>query len=86
MTLVIADGSPLGRAVAVLARHASGPVRPHEGEDRRLDVPVVPRPGLVTELVRELDQAGVAVDEIGTRRPSLDEVFHALTADGQAAA
>ena len=84
--MIIADGAPLGRAVAVLARHACGPVRPRGGEGRRLDVPVVPRPGLVTELVRELDQAGVAVDEIGTLRPSLDEVFHALTGDGQAAA
>ena len=85
VTLTIADRAPLGRAVAVLARHACAPVR-SSGEGRRLEVPVVPRPGLVTELVRELDQAGVAVDEIGTRRPSLDEVFHALTGDAQAAA
>jgi ABC-2 type transport system ATP-binding protein len=42
-------------------------------------VPVVPRAGLVTEVVRVLDAAGIEVDDVALRRPSLDDVFHALT-------
>jgi ABC-2 type transport system ATP-binding protein len=30
-------------------------------------------------VIRSLDDAGVSVDEIGLRRPTLDEVFLALT-------
>jgi hypothetical protein len=30
-------------------------------------------------VVRALDAAGIGVDDIALRRPSLDEVFHALT-------
>jgi ABC-2 type transport system ATP-binding protein len=29
--------------------------------------------------VRELDAAGVAIDDLGVRRPTLDDVFLALT-------
>ena len=45
-----------------------------------LTAPVAPRPGLATGVVRALDQAGVAVDDVEVRRPSLDDVFFALTA------
>ncbi|WP_033260592.1 daunorubicin resistance protein DrrA family ABC transporter ATP-binding protein [Amycolatopsis vancoresmycina] len=36
-------------------------------------------PMVLSTLVRELDRAGLAVTELGLRRPSLDEVFLALT-------
>jgi ABC-2 type transport system ATP-binding protein len=40
---------------------------------------VRPRAGLVVDAVRRLDEAGVGVDDIGLRRPTLDDVFLALT-------
>jgi ABC-2 type transport system ATP-binding protein len=40
---------------------------------------VPPRPGLVVDAVRLLDAAGVGVEDIGLRRPTLDDVFLALT-------
>ena len=41
---------------------------------------VVVAPGrLVTDIVRALDTAGVEVDDIVVRHPSLDDVFHVLT-------
>jgi ABC-2 type transport system ATP-binding protein len=40
---------------------------------------VRPRSGLIVEAVRRLDQAGVGVDDIGLRRPTLDDVFLSLT-------
>jgi ABC-2 type transport system ATP-binding protein len=33
----------------------------------------------LTRAIRELDTAGVHVDDIGFRRPTLDEVFLTLT-------
>ena len=42
-------------------------------------MPVVPQTGLVTEVVRVLDAAGIDVDDIELRRPSLDDGLHALT-------
>jgi ABC-2 type transport system ATP-binding protein len=51
---------------------------------------VRPRSGLIVDAVRLLDDAGVGVDDIGLRRPTLDDVFlsltgHAAEADGDEA-
>jgi hypothetical protein len=35
--------------------------------------------GLATTVVRALDAAGVTVDDVEVRQPSLDDVFFALT-------
>jgi ABC-2 type transport system ATP-binding protein len=35
--------------------------------------------GAITEVVRRLDAAGVAVDDLTVRRPTLDDVFLSLT-------
>jgi ABC-2 type transport system ATP-binding protein len=48
-----------------------------------VSAPVVLRPGLATGVVRALDQAGISVDDVEVRRPSLDDVFFALTADDE---
>ena len=72
----------LPRAAAVLAGCASGPARILPNA---LELPVRPGPGLVTDVVRVLDAAGIPVDDITLRRPSLDDVFHALTEPGRAA-
>jgi ABC-2 type transport system ATP-binding protein len=48
-------------------------------ENLTVRVPVRGRSGLIAEAVRRLDDAGVAVDDIGLRRPTLDDVFLALT-------
>jgi ABC-2 type transport system ATP-binding protein len=41
--------------------------------------PVRPRHGVIPEAIRKLDAAGVAVDDIALHRPTLDDVFIALT-------
>ena len=45
----------------------------------RLGAALDSAPGLATALVRALDRAGVLVDDIEVRQPSLDDVFFALT-------
>jgi ABC-2 type transport system ATP-binding protein len=42
-------------------------------------VAVASHDGILTRAIRELDSAGVRVDDIGFRRPTLDEVFLTLT-------
>ncbi len=68
----------LTRAAEELSGYAAGPVR-RLGGHRGLDIPVIPRAGLVTEIVRVLDEAGIDVDDIAVRQPSLDDVFASLT-------
>src|SRR5215475_1946896 len=48
----------------------------------RLGAAVDSASGLATALVRALDQAGLLVDNIEVRQPSLDDVFFALTGAG----
>jgi hypothetical protein len=42
-------------------------------------VPIRRRSGVIAQAVRRLDDAGVAIDDISVRRPTLDDVFVALT-------
>ena len=52
----------------------------HISDDgRRLSAGVDSTPGLATSVVRALDAAGVLVDNIEVRQPSLDDVFFSLT-------
>ncbi len=54
--------------------------RIHVSEDgRHLSAPVDSSPGLATSVVRALDGAGILVDDIEVRQPSLDDVFFSLT-------
>jgi ABC-2 type transport system ATP-binding protein len=68
----------LTRVADEISGYAAGPVRRLAGH-HGLDIPVIPRPGLVTEIVRVLDVAGIDVDDIAVRQPSLDDVFASLT-------
>ena len=48
-------------------------------EDGLLRVPLRERSGAIAEAVRRLDAAGVAIDDIAVRSPTLDDVFLDLT-------
>jgi ABC-2 type transport system ATP-binding protein len=48
-------------------------------EQGRVLVPVEARPDLISEAVRRLDGAGIGILDLGYRRPTLDDVFVALT-------
>jgi ABC-2 type transport system ATP-binding protein len=51
-------------------------------EDEVLCLSVRRRQGTIVEAVRRLDDAGVEVDDLALRRPTLDEVFLVLTGHG----
>ena len=65
-------------AAAALAPLATGPVQVSD-DGRRLTAPVEAQGGLATAVIRALDGAGVGVDDVEVHRPSLDDVFFALT-------
>ncbi|GAA3492451.1 ATP-binding cassette domain-containing protein [Streptomyces cremeus] len=50
-----------------------------EHHTRKLTVPVTGGAKLLAEVIRELDARGVEIDDIGLRRPTLDDVFISLT-------
>ncbi len=76
--LEVTLSTPHPGAVAALAPLVAGAVR--VGEDgRRLSAGVDMASGLATAVVRALDAAGVLVDHIEVRQPSLDDVFFSLT-------
>jgi len=76
--LEISLSEPADAAPDALAPFVSGPV--HVSRDgRRLRAPVRSATGLATTVVRALDTAGIAVDDVEVHQPSLDDVFFALT-------
>ncbi|MEU6605277.1 ATP-binding cassette domain-containing protein [Streptomyces shenzhenensis] len=50
-----------------------------EAHTRKLTVPVSGGAKLLAEVIRELDTRGIEIDDIGLRRPTLDDVFLSLT-------
>jgi ABC-2 type transport system ATP-binding protein len=75
------DRADLARAVAALAGLDHGEAQVEEAT-HRVSVAVEAGTDRLRDALRSLDAAGVAVDDLSLRRPTLDEVFLALT--GQA--
>jgi ABC-2 type transport system ATP-binding protein len=78
VVLTVAAPADLAAAGAVLARHADAVPQADE-VTRTVQAPVVSGARRMPEIVRDLDAAGVLLDDLGIRRPSLDDVFLALT-------
>jgi len=70
------DDSEADQAIAALAEMADE--RP-TFEDHLVRVPVRSRRGAIAAAVRRLDDVDVGIDDISIRRPTLDDVFIALT-------
>ncbi|TDD65712.1 ATP-binding cassette domain-containing protein [Jiangella aurantiaca] len=76
--VVVHDAAQLGAAAAVVAR--IGTTEPEvDADTRRVSAPVADRMAALTDAVRELQLAGIAAEDIGLRRPTLDEAFLHLT-------
>jgi ABC-2 type transport system ATP-binding protein len=77
LVITVARPEQLETASQVLTRLAGEPQL--DAPARQVSVPVAGGDGVLTRAVRELDAAGVAVDDAGVRRPTLDDVFLVLT-------
>ena len=49
---------------------------------RKMTVPSASGAQGLVQVVRDLDDAGIGIDDIGLRRPTLDDVFLSLTGHG----
>jgi ABC-2 type transport system ATP-binding protein len=78
LELVLADGSRVEEVRRFLGEVGSGEVVV-DAHARQLSAPVSGGTGALVELLRRLDSAGIEVQDIGVRRPTLDDVFLSLT-------
>lgn len=78
LQVTVADAGQLGRAEELLAPLAVGAVT-REPERRSLLVPVTGGAARLADALRLLDGEGIALDDVGLRRPTLDDVFLTLT-------
>jgi ABC-2 type transport system ATP-binding protein len=76
--LEVTLSAPDDAAIPALARLVEGRINVSD-DGRRLDAAIRTASGLATAVVRALDEAGVLVDDVAVRPPSLDDVFFALT-------
>jgi ABC-2 type transport system ATP-binding protein len=76
--VVVHDAGELPAAAAAVARVAVATTEV-DRDTRRVSAPVGDRVAALTEVVRALDDAGLAAEDIALRRPTLDEVFLRLT-------
>ncbi|WP_381794608.1 ATP-binding cassette domain-containing protein [Streptomyces niveus] len=76
--VVVHERDQITPAHDVLAGFGKGDVMVAQ-HTRKLTVPVTGGAKLLAEIIRELDARGVEIDDIGLRRPTLDDVFISLT-------
>ena len=76
--VVVHEREHIATAREVLAGFGKGDTTVEE-HTRKLTVPVTGGAKLLAEVIRELDTRGIEIDDIGLRRPTLDDVFLSLT-------
>ncbi|KAB2344353.1 ATP-binding cassette domain-containing protein [Actinomadura rudentiformis] len=78
LDVVVRDPADLPAAAEIIGRVGGRGADVH-ADTRRIDAPVTDRVSALTKAVQGLADAGIAVEDIGLRRPTLDEVFLHLT-------
>jgi ABC-2 type transport system ATP-binding protein len=84
LEIVVSEAGDLRAAAHILERRAKagagngGGVRADDVR-RRVGAPVEGDARMLAAVVRDLDEAGIIVDDLGLHRPTLDDVFLALT-------
>ena len=76
LEVTLEDPAQASEAVAALSPMCADPPEV-DGLIVRMGVPR--RSGVIVEAVRRVDEAGVAIADLAVRRPTLDDVFIALT-------
>jgi ABC-2 type transport system ATP-binding protein len=76
--VVVHDAIDIDQARDVLTRDGVGEVHV-DRHTRRLTVPSAGGAARLVQVVRDLDEASITINDIGLRRPTLDDVFLALT-------
>ncbi len=78
LEITVSDVARVRAAAELIGPLGIGEVSLDE-QRRSLLVPVTGGAALLADALRRLDSAGIAVDDVGLRRPTLDDVFLSLT-------
>ena len=78
LEVTLADAADVPNALSLLSPLAAGEPTYDEGR-RSIVVPVSGGAALLADALRRLDGDGIRIDDVGLRRPTLDDVFLALT-------
>src|SRR6476659_9252277 len=76
--VVVRDRATIERATAILSRDCEGQVTVDD-HTRRLTAPTSAGAGALVQVVRDFDEAGIHIDDVALRRPTLEDVFLSLT-------
>ena len=76
--VVVNDPAQITPTVELLSPDASGRLEIDQ-HTRRITVPTTGGAAHLVDVVRDLDANGITIDDIGLRRPTLDDVFLSLT-------
>jgi ABC-2 type transport system ATP-binding protein len=76
--VVVHERDRIDQAARLLATRGKGEADV-EQHTRKITVPVSGGAKLLAEVIRDLDAEGIEIDDIGLRRPTLDDVFISLT-------
>jgi ABC-2 type transport system ATP-binding protein len=77
--IVVRAEVDLAEAAALVGRIADGHEPQVDAKALRVQAPVADGVGALGEVVRGIEQVGIGVEDVGLRRPTLDEVFLQLT-------
>jgi ABC-2 type transport system ATP-binding protein len=80
--VAVTEPAMVGAVGQILERVTLNPARIEPG-GRHASAPAPGGPGELASVIGCLEQAAIAVDEIGLRRPTLDEVFLKLTSEAK---
>ena len=86
LDITVADGNRLTEArelLELLEPLGTGPAT-HDHQRRMVLLPVTGGATVLIEALRRLDAVGLRLDDVGLRRPTLDDVFMILTGHGAA--
>ena len=76
--VVVHRREDIARAMELLVRGVDGECSVDE-HTRRLTIPAFGGAQRLVQVVRDLDEAAIEIDDVGLRRPTLDDVFLSLT-------
>ena len=77
LEVTLADAGQVSTAIDALTPIAGD--EPPSCSERLVSMPMTRQGGNIAEAVRRLDDAGVGIEDIAIRRPTLDDVFMGLT-------
>jgi ABC-2 type transport system ATP-binding protein len=78
LEVVLVHPEQMPKAEPVIQRFGEGPVQIDDRRNRLL-TPVSATDGLLAQVVLALDAEGIAINDLGVRKPTLDDVFLQLT-------